>query len=213
MFKLSNRFSQTSPIRIKSISAFLLLVILPSCQPVKTEEKRWNINEDLYQKAKSSETKLRISIQDQQAWLLDGQSRVLLKTEVSTGVTGRETPLGDFKVLERLVSKRSNRYGKYVHEDTGEVMVEKSWLQEGPLPKGAVFQGTAMPYWMRLTWWGVGMHVGKFPRRAISSFGCVRVYEEAQPLIFDKTQIGTPVSITSESLVMEMLEKESFSRF
>ncbi len=34
-----------------------------------------------------------------------------------------------------------------------------------------------------------------------SSFGCVRVYEKAQPLIYAKTQMGTKVEVVGESLV------------
>jgi len=80
--------------------------------------------------------------------------------------------------------KRSNRYGKYVDKDTKEVVVERAWEHTGPKPKGTVYQGILMPYWMRLTWYGIGMHVGKFDKRVRSSFGCIRVFEEAQPYIY-----------------------------
>jgi len=58
-----------------------------------------------------------------------------------------------------------------------------------------------MPYWMRLTWDGVGMHVGKFKKRTRSSFGCIRVYEKAQLLIFAKTQLGTEIEVVPGSLM------------
>ena len=146
------------------------------------------------------ETELRISFWDQKAWLVDGQGRVLVETDVSTGVPGHETPLGRFEVLEKLETKRSNRYGQYVKSRGGRVVVEKAWEHEGPPPDGTVWQGISMPCWMRLTWDGVGMHVGKFPLRSRSSFGCIRVYRKAQPLIFRKTVVGTPVTVVEGSL-------------
>jgi len=67
-----------------------------------------------------------------------------------------------------------------------------------------------MPYWMRLTWDGVGMHVGEFPKRTRCSFGCVRVFHEAQPWIYNKTLIGTRVTVFEKSLIESMAEKENF---
>ncbi|MBT8045274.1 MAG: hypothetical protein KJO79_10020, partial [Verrucomicrobiae bacterium] len=55
------------------------------------------------------------------------------------------------------------------------------------------------------------MHVGEFPKRTRCSFGCIRVYHAAQPLIFSKTKIGTSVMVHNESLTIEMAEKEEFS--
>lgn len=155
----------------------------------------YEVNRALYRKANPEETRLRISFWDQKAWLLDGEGRVLLETDISTGVPGHETPLGRFEVLEKLESKRSNRYGQYVRPRSGRVVVAKAWEHEGPPPEGTVWQGVSMPYWMRLTWDGVGMHVGKFPLRVRSSFGCIRVYRRAQPLIYRKTVVGTPVTV------------------
>jgi hypothetical protein len=161
----------------------------------------YSVNRSLYRAASPEETELRISFWDQKAWLLDGAGRVLVESDVSTGVPGHETPLGRFVVLEKLESKRSNRYGQYVKPRSGRVVVAKAWEHEGPPPKGTVWQGISMPYWMRLTWDGVGMHVGKFSVRSRSSFGCIRAHRRAQPLIYEKTVIGTPVTIVPESLV------------
>lgn len=184
-----------------------LASMVTSCQLIRWDNPRWKMSKARYKRADASETKVLISLHDQQAWLMDGDGRVLLTTEVSTGVPGHETPVGDFKVLEKLENKRSNRYGKYVDAETGAVVVPKTWLHEGPPPEGTVYQGIEMPYWMRLTWWGVGMHVGKFPSRTRCSFGCVRVFKDAQPWIYAKTRVGTPVEIVKESRVVEMSER------
>ncbi len=197
-----------------NIAGFLVLAsMLTSCQLLQKEDRSWQVNKKRYRQTDASETSIRVSIHDQKAWLLDGQGRVVLKTDVSTGVTNHETPTGDHKVLEMIEDKRSNKYGKYVDAETGKVVVPKTWLHEGPPPEGTVYEGIAMPYWMRLTWHGVGMHIGKFPKRTRCSFGCIRVFREAQPLIYQKVKVGTLVSVSSESLTLEMAEKEKFGVF
>ena len=157
-----------------------------------------------YEVAGREETSIKLSLWDQKAWLLNGKEEVILETDISTGIDGRETPDGTFKVLEMLEDKRSNLYGRYVDKETREVVVKESWNHEGPIPEGTEYEGILMPYWLRLTWDGVGMHVGKFPQRVRTSFGCIRVFEEAQPYIYQKVQKGTKIEIYKESLVSQM---------
>lgn len=158
----------------------------------------FRVDQRLYEAADPAETRIRISYHDQKAWLLDGAGRPVLETDISTGVPGHETPFGAFTVLEKLEEKRSNLYGNYVRPGSGRV-VARTWAVEAP-PEGTVMEGISMPYWMRLTWDGVGMHVGKFPKRKRSSFGCIRVFKHAQPMIYRKTLVGTPVVIEERSL-------------
>ncbi|MDE0860620.1 MAG: L,D-transpeptidase family protein [Akkermansiaceae bacterium] len=179
---------------------FLIPLILVSCGASESNKPGYRVKWMKYRATSEKETKIQISLWDQKAWLLNGRGAAVLETDVATGVPGKETPQGIFEVLERIESKRSNRYGKYVNEATGKVVVEKSWEHSGEVPEGCVYEGIAMPYWMRLTWDGVGMHVGKFKKRTRSSFGCIRAYQKAQPLIYRKTRIGTPVEIVPQSL-------------
>lgn len=188
----------------------LLITTLVSCQWMPGGGPGYEVNKPLYRKADAEQTSVKISLWDQKAWLLDGEGRVILKTDVSTGVPDHETPTGTFAVLEKLEHKRSNLYGKYVDAKSRKVVVEKNWLHEGPPPAGTVYEGTDMPYWLRLTWDGVGMHVGGFPLRTRASFGCIRVYKKAQPLIYQKAKIGTPVTIFQKSLAVDMAGKEDF---
>lgn len=155
----------------------------------------------VYLLAKPEETTLKVSLWDQKAWLLNGKGKPVLQTDVATGVPGRETPTGVFPVLERLKSKRSNLYGRIVNKETREVVFSESWKVEGPIPEDCEFEGIEMPYWMRLTWDGVGMHIGSFKKRTRCSFGCIRVYKKAQPLIFQKTLEGTKVEVVERSLI------------
>ena len=105
----------------------------------------------------------------------------------------KETPKGEFEILEKIQDKRSNRYGSYVSESTGEVLEPRSWLV--PRPPGSRFVGTEMPYWMRITWTGVGIHVGRFHRGRRTSMGCIRMPSEVQPLIFAKSKVGMRVVV------------------
>ena len=188
----------------------LLSFFIVSCQVIGGEAPSWRVNKKLYDQADASRTAVQVSLWDQKACLLDGQGRVVLKTDIATGVPGKETPTGEHRVLEKKKQKRSDTYGKYVDAETGKVAVEKNWLHEGPPPEGTVYLGTEMPYWMRLTWDGVGMHVGKFRKRRRCSFGCIRVFHKAQPLIYEKTRVGTRVTVFENSLINAMSEKENF---
>ena len=156
----------------------------------------------LFSNAKNNS--LKISLWDQKAWLLDSRGRVLVSTDVSTGIDGRLTEAGEYKVLEKIRGKRSNLYGRYVDDKSGHVVIDKAWEHEGDPPEGTHYEGILMPYWMRLSWDGVGMHVGKFKKRIRSSFGCIRVNEKSQPYFYYKTVLGTSVEIVEESLVAEM---------
>jgi len=161
----------------------------------------YRIKKSQYRVVTPEETTLKISLWDQKAWLLNGAGEAVLEADVATGVPGKETPEGVFPILERLEEKRSNAYGKLINIESRKVVVAKAWEHEGPLPEGTEYEGIAMPYWMRLTWDGVGMHVGKFKKRTRSSFGCIRVYEKAQLLIFAKTQLGTEIEVVPGSLM------------
>ena len=184
---------------MKLFLLFLLTVIFVSCgnpnAPGYSKKSR------KYRSAKPDETSIKVSLWDQKAWLLNGAGEAILETDVATGVPGKDTPEGIFPVLERIEEKRSNRYGRIVNKETRKVVIDKSWEHEGPLAEGTEYEGIEMPYWMRLTWDGVGMHVGKFPKRTKCSFGCIRIFKAAQPLIFHKTQMGTMVEIVPGSLV------------
>lgn len=184
---------------MKFVVFIFLSAFVVSCSP--STEPGYSTKSRKYRAATPEETSIKVSLWDQKAWLLNGKGEVILQTDVATGVPGKDTPEGVFPVLERMESKRSNRYGRIVNKKTREVVIEKAWEHEGALPPGTEYEGIAMPYWMRLTWYGVGMHVGKFKKRTRCSFGCIRVFEEAQPWIFHKTTLGTKVKIVKGSLV------------
>jgi hypothetical protein len=84
-----------------------------------------------------------------------------------------------------------------VDKETREVVVSRHWEHKGPKPPGTVYQGIAMPLWMRLTADGVGMHIGEFTRGVATSKGCIRCPAEGQEFFYQHCRIGTPVKIHS----------------
>jgi hypothetical protein len=53
-----------------------------------------------------------------------------------------------------------------------------------------------MPYWMRITPTGVGMHVGYVPGRP-ASHGCIRLKKDVAVELFKILAIGSPVTVDS----------------
>lgn len=76
------------------------------------------------------------------------------------------TPTGRYHIVEKEVRHRSNIYH------------------------------VSMPYFMRLTYDGIGLHVGDVYRVPVSH-GCIRLTREACIPLFRRLPLGTPVLITA----------------
>lgn len=114
---------------------------------------------------------------------------------VATGKEGFDTPAGEFTILEKIVDKHSSLYGIIVDAD-GNTVVGDADIRKNKVPPGGKFVPAPMPYWMRLTWRGVGMHAGRIPQPGEpASHGCIRLPKEFAPLLFEQVQIGTPVKV------------------
>ena len=114
---------------------------------------------------------------------------------VATGKEGFDTPAGDYTILEKVVDKYSTLYGKTVDANGITVKADADVRRDGP-PEGGRFVFAPMPYWMRLTWRGIGMHAGTIPRPGSSaSHGCIRLPRALAPQLFQLVRIGTPVRI------------------
>lgn len=114
---------------------------------------------------------------------------------VATGTEGRGTPAGSYRITEKIVDKYSNRYG-WIENEYGEVVDDDASPGDRLLP-GEVYKPAPMPYWMRLTDYGIGMHIGKIPKPGEpASHGCIRMPAEFVPTLFNMVSIGTPVRIT-----------------
>lgn len=141
----------------------------------------------------ASNSSIRIDISAQRAYLMNG-SELAMDYPVATGTSKHPTPKGNFRVLEKLkAEKRSSTYGK-IYDAEGSVVVSDADSRKDVVPEGGKFVGAAMPYWMRLTWDGIGMHKGNVPRHP-ASHGCIRTYYKAVPTVFAKVRVGTRVTI------------------
>ncbi|MBK8091850.1 MAG: L,D-transpeptidase [Verrucomicrobiaceae bacterium] len=184
------------------IRCFLLIlsaITLTACQtpppPVAPQPllPRWKAAPEL--ETCQGPVRVDVSLATSTAQLLAEDGTVLAEMDVSPGVEGHRTPMGRFRVTEKLPLKRSNLYGQYVKKGTQEVVVARTWEHVGPRPEGTEYLGIAMPWWMRLTADGVGMHVGGFERGKPTSHGCIRCPEDGQRLFYEKSRIGTPVHV------------------
>ncbi len=135
---------------------------------------------------------------DQQKAFLYRDGKEVGWTTVATGIYSHPTPTGSFKVLEKTVTKHSNLWGK-IYNSSGSVTVSDARAGRDAVPEGGRFQGASMPYWMRLTGDGIGMHLGPIPRPGRrASHGCIRVHSGFAKTLFNFVDIGTPVSIVGD---------------
>lgn len=157
----------------------------PKAQPVLHE---WNDD------GGPGKVSIRISLKDQIAEFERGK-RPIGWCYVATGREGHGTRAGQYRITEKIVDKYSNRYG-WIEDELGNV-VDSDAKYSDKVPKGMVYVPAPMPYWMRLTSYGIGMHGGIIPEPGKpASHGCIRLPKEFVPILFDAVVVGTPVTIT-----------------
>ena len=138
--------------------------------------------------------KVRIDLSDQTAYFTKGAVEVG-KARVATGKAGHSTPTGSFTITEKIADKRSNLYGT-IYDADGNVAVSGADTRKDSVPSGGKYVGASMPYWMRLTSNGIGMHAGPIPNPGQpASHGCIRMPKDMAQLLFADSKIGTPVQI------------------
>ncbi|MEX1117568.1 MAG: L,D-transpeptidase [Terrimicrobiaceae bacterium] len=149
-------------------------------------------NKALVEAATPDRVALEISLNEQRGLLLvDGA--IAMDFPVATGKKSHPTPAGRYAILARHKQYASNLYGK-IYDAEGTVVVADADTRTDPIPEGGRFEGASMPYWMRLTTTGVGLHVGYVPGRP-ASHGCIRLRTDTAKTLFSLTKIGTPVVI------------------
>lgn len=184
----------------------LLLLLLSSCTLLSRKPAspalpvgQFRVQDAVVADLKPADARIEIDLSKQEMRLLNREGTEALWTQVSSGRSSSPTPTGEFKVLEKLPTKFSNRYGKWVKKDTREVVVWRIWEHKGPQPPGTEYEGHEMPHWLRITWPGVGIHQGDFRPGDLSSKGCIRVPAQPQRILWEHVQLGTPVSISGSA--------------
>lgn len=139
---------------------------------------------------------VRISLTDQVADFKRG-TRHIGWCYVATGKEGHNTTPGNYKITEKIADKHSNIYG-WFEDEFGNVTNGDAKAKD-KVPPGMIYVPAPMPYWMRLTSYGVGMHGGHIPQPGEpASHGCIRIPKDFVPILFDSVVVGTPVTITNE---------------
>jgi hypothetical protein len=135
---------------------------------------------------------VRINLHLQKAYFYKGDQLVGV-SKISTGKEGNDTPPGNYKIIQKNRHHRSNLYGVFKDQLTGQVVNDDVDIKRDPIPPGCVFEGAEMPNFMRFTG-GIGMHSGYLPGYN-ASHGCVRMPDHMARKYFDNVQVGTPVIV------------------
>jgi hypothetical protein len=110
-----------------------------------------------------------VSLADQRLYAYHDQQLVAW-SNVSSGKPGHETPTGAFSVSQKDVDHHSSLY-----------------------------DNAPMPFFMRLTDGGVGLHAGQLPGYP-ASHGCVRLPLDMARELYQRVESGTPVEIIRDSV-------------
>jgi lipoprotein-anchoring transpeptidase ErfK/SrfK len=150
------------------------------------------IDESLASVINSSNSRVRISLARQRAYLMVGDD-VYIDTPISSGKRAGLTPKGSFRITQKDPDHRSNIYGDFV-DSRGRVVRSGISTKVDSAPSGTRYVGAPMKWFCRLTNSGVGMHTGVLPGYP-ASHGCIRLPGDIAPIIYRNVKIGTPVTI------------------
>jgi len=109
-----------------------------------------------------------VDLSEQMAYAYE-DGELIMEGRISSGKIGRETPAGDYRIIEKKRHHRSNLW---------------------PKPNG----GAKMDYMLRLTNTGIAMHLGYVPNRP-ASHGCIRLKNGFAQRLFRWAKVGTPVYV------------------
>jgi len=143
-----------------------------------------------------SNSRIVICLKKQRGLLMRGD-KVVMDYPICSGTKSRPTPPGYYTILEKVIDKSSNRYGK-IYDAEGEVVNSNADVMKDEIPEGGKFVGAPMRNWMRLTNDGVGHHIGPV-RRYPASHACIRGPRNAIPIVYSKVKVGTPVTVLEDA--------------
>jgi lipoprotein-anchoring transpeptidase ErfK/SrfK len=160
-----------------------------------SKQPQAKIDRDLESQINPENSTVVVSLGQQRAFLkIRGTDSVYIDTPISSGKRTGSTPTGNFTVLEKDADHKSSVYGDFVDRRSNRVVRSGISSKVDSAPAGTIYVGAPMKFFCRLTWNGVGMHVGILPGYP-ASHGCIRLPADIAPLIYQKVKIGTPVAI------------------
>jgi lipoprotein-anchoring transpeptidase ErfK/SrfK len=149
-------------------------------------------NREVYDRMNAENINILVSLSRQRLYATVGND-VAIDSPISSGKAARRTPSGNFTVLQKDPDHRSSVYGNFV-DSSGRIVRGGVSALIDAAPSGSHFEGAPMKWFMRLTWEGVGMHVGILPGYP-ASHGCIRLPAEVAQALYTKVKIGTPVKV------------------
>ena len=149
-------------------------------------------NEDVLSRTNAGNSSIRISLSQQRGFLMNG-GEVAIDYPICSGIPSRPTPPGTYYILEKIVDKKSNKYGR-IYDAAGAVINGDADATLDAIPEGGRFEGAPMRYWMRLTNDGVGHHIGPVKRKP-ASHACIRGPSAVMPIVYSKVKPGTRVVV------------------
>jgi len=112
-----------------------------------------------------------VDLSEQRAYAIE-DGYIVFEGRISSGKYGRETPTGEFSIIQKKRYHKSNLW---------------------PKPNG----GAKMNYMMRLTNSGIAMHLGYVPDRP-ASHGCIRLKNGFAQKMYRWASVGTPVYVEGD---------------
>lgn len=152
------------------------------------------VNPEVVEKLTPETVSIAVHLDEQRGLLLYREKHVAMDFPISSGRRGFRTETGEYQVINKHRDHASNLYGNIVDVESGRVLKTNADVRRDEVPEGAKFVGSPMPYFLRLTNTGLGLHVGTLPGYA-ASHGCIRVPGSVMPQIFELSPRGTPVVI------------------
>jgi len=140
----------------------------------------------------AGEPRIVINLREQKAYYYHGTTLVG-RSRISTGREGQDTPPGNYRVIGKSRDHVSNLWGNFV-DDSGRIVQSSVSVRRHTPPPGTRFVGSPMPYFIRLTNSGIGLHAGYLPGYPASA-GCIRMPKFMAEKFFENTELGTPVTI------------------
>ena len=149
-------------------------------------------NREVYDRMNAENISILVSLSRQRLYATIGED-VAIDSPISSGKAARRTPSGSFTVLQKDPNHHSSVYGNFV-DSSGRVVRGGVSALIDAAPSGTHFEGAPMKWFMRITWEGVGMHVGILPGYA-ASHGCIRLPADVAQALYAKVKVGTPVKV------------------
>jgi hypothetical protein len=172
--------SRRSATHAAAVAVFAVLIAVPSAGAA-SRHARERASQDAAPRAAGAPVMAIVSLKRQQVTIYDADGWIM-RSPVSSGMHGRETPAGVFSVIQKDKDHHSNLY-----------------------------DDASMPNMLRITWSGIALHGGPLPGHA-ASHGCVRMPYGFAEHLFGEVKLGMRVIIASgDAAPVDITDAKLFS--